>query len=380
MIDRIAIAGYRSLRDVVLPLGRLTIVTGPNGSGKSSLYRGLRLLADVAQGGVIRSLAGEGGLESTLWAGPETFSRAMKTGEHPIQGTVRKKPVHLRLGFAGSDHGYAIDLGLPTPGASPFVHDPEIKVEAVWTGGRLGNRNLIAERRGPMVRVRRQDDGTWRTSFEQLSSFDSMMTHCADPVDGIELLALRERMRGWRFYDQLRTDRDAPARRLQVGTFTPVLAGDGADIAAAIRTIHAISDGEALDDTIADAFDGATIDGGSELQMRQPGLLRPLGVAELSDGTLRYILLAAALLSPRPPELMVLNEPESSLHPSLLAPLARLLRLAAQRSQIVLVSHAEPLVSALSDSWETETIRLSKQLGETVAEEVDPPPWDWPNR
>jgi len=72
MIDRIAIAGYRSLRDIVLPLGPLTLVTGPNGSGKSSLYRGLRLLADVGQGGVIRSLAAEGGLGSTLWAGPSS--------------------------------------------------------------------------------------------------------------------------------------------------------------------------------------------------------------------------------------------------------------------------------------------------------------------
>jgi predicted ATPase len=379
VIDRIAVAGYRSLRDIVLPLGPLTLVTGPNGSGKSSLYRALRLLADAAQGGVIRSLAAEGGLGSTLWAGPEQLSRAMKAGTQPIQGTVRRHPVALRLGFAGDDHGYAIDLGLPEPNSRLFADDPEIKVEAVWTGGRLGRSNLIAERRGPMVRVRRQDDGTWRTSFEQLSGFDSMMTHCADPADGLELLLLRERMRGWRFYDQLRTDRDAPARRPQVGTFTPVLAGDGADVAAAIRTIHAIGDSGALDDTIADAFDGAAIEGGAELQMRQPGLLRPLGAAELSDGTLRYILLAAALLSPRPPELMVLNEPESSLHPSLLEPLARLLRLAARRSQIVVVSHAEPLVSALDDGA-ASTIRLSKALGETAAEDIDAPAWIWPDR
>ena len=80
MIERLAIAGDRSLRDVVLQLDQLTIITGANGSGKSSLYRALRLLADIAQGRIVQSLAAEGGLNSTLWAGPERFSRGMITG------------------------------------------------------------------------------------------------------------------------------------------------------------------------------------------------------------------------------------------------------------------------------------------------------------
>jgi predicted ATPase len=82
--------------------------------------------------------------------------------------------------------------------------------------------------------------------------------------------------------------------------------------------------------------------------MQQQGLLRPLKAAELSDGTPRYLLLVAALLSPRPPGLMILNEPETSLHPELLPPLARLIAATSKRSQIVLVSHASPLVSAHS--------------------------------
>src|ERR1700722_6786860 len=115
MITKVAVSGYRSLRDVRLALGALNVVTGANGSGKSSLYRALRLLADVAQGRIIQSLAGEGGLHSTLWAGPESFARSVKRGEHAVQGTVRKAPVSLKLGFAGDDYGYAIDLGLPQP-------------------------------------------------------------------------------------------------------------------------------------------------------------------------------------------------------------------------------------------------------------------------
>lgn len=382
MINRLAISGYRSLRNVVIDLGALTVVTGANGSGKSSLYRALRLLSDVAQGRIIASLAAEGGLTSTLWAGPEKFSRDMKTGARPVQGTVRAQSVSLKLGFASDDYGYAIDLGLPTPSTSRFTQDPEIKVEAVWAGETLGRANLFAERRGPATRLRESASGAWRESGAGLSTLDSVMTHRADGFDGLELLLLRERMRRWRFYDDLRTDRDAPARRPQIGTYTPVLSGDGSDLGAAIQTILEIGDAGTLADTVADAFDGATLSVGErfEVEMHQHGLLRPLAAAELSEGTLRYLLLAAALLSPRPPELMILNEPEASLHPDLLAPLARLMLKAAERCQLIVVSHARPLVEALGRQGGTMLVSLEKQLGETIVQDVDPPRWTWPSR
>lgn len=113
-------------------------------------------------------------------------------------------------------------------------------------------------------------------------------------------------IRSWRFYDQFRTDRDAPARQMQVGTRTPVLSHDGRDLAAALQTIKEVGDGDALEAAVADAFDGARVavridDGGRfGLELHQHGLLRPLSQAELSDGTLLYLLWIAALLTPRP--------------------------------------------------------------------------------
>jgi predicted ATPase len=382
IITRLCVSGYRSLRDVRLEVGPLTVIGGANGSGKSSLYRALRLLADIAQGRIIQSLALEGGLTSVLWAGPEQFSRAMKRGDQLVQGTVRKAPISVKLGFSSEAYGYAIDLGLPQP-ERIFGRDPQIKVECLWTGLVLQRANAFAERRGPSVTLRDRN-GERRQAYSRLLPFDSMLTHCANPEDGAELLLLREQLRGWRFYDHFRTDSEAPSRRRQVGTRTPVLAGDGADLAAAIATIQEIGVEGQLDAAVADAFPGGSIDvavsdGYFEVEMRQHGLLRPLKTAELSDGTLRYLLLVAALLSPRPPSLMILNEPETSLHPDLLPPLARLIASASKTSQIIVVSHAVRLISALCEAGARQ-ILLTKELGETVVEGEERPSWNWPGR
>jgi len=390
MLCTLAVSSYRSLREILIPLKRLNLVTGPNGSGKSNLYRALRLLAETAQGRVIPSLAREGGLQSTLWAGPESLSRSVVRGEHPVHGTTRQRPVSLRLGFAGDEFGYSIELGLPpqTRGSpSPFRHDPEIKRECLWSGEVLRPSTLLVDRRASVVKVR-SDDGRWTIVASRLSTFDSMMTHCADPRNAPEMLMLREHIRGWRFYDQLRTDAMAPARSPQIGTQTPVLGHDGADLAAALQTIVEMGESDALNESVADAFPGSSVqvtntDGWFEVQMRQHGLLRPLKAAELSDGTLRYLLWVAALLTPRPPGLLVLNEPETSLHPDLLPALGRLIAAAAARSQLIVVSHAAGLIDTLQSHPECHSIALAKTFGETQPANVDETArtrWQWPVR
>jgi predicted ATPase len=387
VISTLAIYSYRSLRDFVIPLQALNVITGPNGSGKSNVYRALRLLADIAQGRIIPSLAREGGLDSTLWAGPESFSRAVRSGELPVQGTARKGPVSLRLGFAAEEFGYAMDLGLPTPSTSAFGHDPEIKRECIWNGEILRPAALLVERRAALVRSR-AGNGDWITLTQELASFDSMMTHCADPRTSPEMLMLREQMRGWRFYDQFRADLEAPARQPQIGTHTPVLSNDGSDLAAALQTILEIGDPAALAQSVGDAFPGSSVsvshhDGRFEVQMQQHGLLRPLKAGELSDGTLRYLLWIAALLTPRPPRLLVLNEPETSLHPELLPALGRLIARAAERSQVLVVSHAARLIAALEEQRGCASVVLEKSLGETRiagADRLDRSRWQWPAR
>jgi predicted ATPase len=367
----------------VVPLHPLDVVTGANGSGKSSLYRALRLLAECGAGAVTGSLAREGGLPSALWAGPETLGGARRGG-YAVEGTRRSGPVGLRLGYASDDgFGYLVDLGLPVPTDTRFGLDPEVKRELVWSGSVARPNAVLVERRGPLVRARDGED--WVELTRGLAPWESMLTELANPGRAPELLAVRDQIRGWRFYDGFRVDADAPARRTQVGTRTPVLDHDGADVAAALQTIREIGDHAALDGAIADAFDGSTVEitvaaGRFDLALRQPGMLRPLASAELSDGTLRYLLLVAALLTPRPPALMVLNEPETSLHPDLLAPLARLVERAARGTQLVVVSHSRTLLDRLPSA---HAVELVKDLGETrVAGQdvLDTPPWHWGSR
>jgi predicted ATPase len=386
MLNTLAVANYRSINKLVIPLGRLNLITGPNGSGKSNLYRALRLLAETAQGGVVNALAREGGLDSTFWAGPETISRRMRNGEVAIEPTVRHGVKRLRLGFAGEDFSYAIGLGLPEPSTSCFALDPEIKRECIWAGPVFRPASLLVDRNGPMIRAR--EGRAWDVLAQHTPNFDSLFDQVGNLRSSPEVFQMREFIRRWRFYDHFRSDADAPVRQPQLGTRTPVLHHDGRDLAAALQTIIEIGDPQSLTAAISDAFPGARLNiallagGRFAIEFYQEGLLRPLSAAELSDGTLRYLLLIAALLTPRPPSLMVLNEPETSLHPDLLPALARLIIRASQQCQVWVVSHARRLISALQEDPECNCIVLEKTLGQTgiVGQRVlDEPAWHWPD-
>lgn len=270
--------------------------------------------------------------------------------------------------------------------ATAFQRDPQLKRELIFSGPVMRPATVTVRRRRGSVQVR--DGRSWTDVTDGLASYRSVLGEYADRQVAPEVFAVRSAIRSWRFYDGFRVDADAPSRRPQVGTRTPVLSGDGSDLAAAVQTI--LENGFAdLERAIADAFDGAVpqvliADGMFDVAIAQPGMLRPLRAAELSDGTLRYLLLATALLTVEPPPLMVLNEPETSLHPSLIPPLARLIRQAAQRSQIVVVSHSRVLIEALrADDDLLGEVVLAKDLGETVVDGqglLTRPPWEWGSR
>lgn len=378
-LSQLAVSGYRSLRHLNLPLDGLSLVCGANGCGKSNLHRALGLIVAAARGDLVPALAAEGGLPAVLWAGAPGS---------PQQGGGAGQPQRLRLGVAGSTLSYAIELGYRGDDiTSAFVLDPEIKREWIWAGGPFHPRSLLVQRSGPVVeRCGAEGAATHRLSLELMPQ-ESLFTAVADPLETPEVFRLRRQLLSWRFYDGFRCDRLAPARQGRLATRTPALAEDGGDLAAAVQTILEVGDGDGLQAAVADAFPGCRLGVDTShpqfrLQWHQPGLRRPLEASELSDGTLRYMLLVAALFSPRLPPLLVLNEPETSLHPDLLAPLARLITATARRTQVWVVAHAPALIESLAGQAGCRVLRLERQdgatglPGQTVLERAT---WRWPS-
>lgn len=367
-LSHLAVSGYRSLQNLTLPLAGLTLVCGANGSGKSNLYRSLALIAAAARGDLVAALAAEGGLPAVFWAGPQRS----------------RESTRLRLGFAGQTLSYAVELGYRVDDqTSAFVLDPEIKREWIWAGGPFHPRSLLVQRQGAVVE--RCGGGSMRLAVE-VSPQESLFTAVSDPLEAPEVFRLRHTILSWRFYDGFRTDREAPARQTRLATRTPSLAADGADLAAAIQTIMEIGDRDGLQRAIADAFGGCrlvvdTSQPRFRLTLQQPGLLRALDATELSDGTLRYLLVTAALFSPRLPPLLVLNEPENSLHPDLIAPLARLISDVSMRTQVWVIAHNDTLISELGRVADCRTLHLEREQGATTLPDqtvLERAAWRWP--
>ncbi|MGD9723305.1 MAG: AAA family ATPase [Pirellulales bacterium] len=352
-IRSLGVRGYRSVQRMHLPLAQVNVIVGPNGCGKTNLYRSLYLLNMAANGRLARVLAEEGGMPSCLWA-----------------GEVRKgTPKRIAIEVQFDAWRYQFACGLADAGRSAFDLDPYVREEELQFLDGV-RRATIFQRRNRSCELR--DDSGERVKFPfELSDSESILSELREPSRFPELSELRAVLSGWRFYHQFRSDAESPLRRPQIGVRTPVLSHDGSDLAAALATILEIGDHEGLKAAVQSAFPGASLliqpsSGGIEVALILPQFRREFSARELSDGTIKYLCLLATLLSPRPPSLLALNEPDANMHPQLFDPLARMIGRAARDSQLWITTHSELLAGLLREHAAAHIIRLEMIDGATV--------------
>ncbi|MEM7067580.1 MAG: AAA family ATPase [Pseudomonadota bacterium] len=353
-VERLTVYGFRSLRKLSIPFDHLAVYLGANGTGKTNIYRALELCHHAAKGDLSIWLASQGGMNSALWAGPR------KTHDDHI----------IDIAVDVGCYRYCLKLGLKTPTTAAFDGEPLIKNEAIEYLS-SGRKYTVMERNGPAVTVRGPNNRKELLDLRLLPTETAISAVTASHVTS-EIAELRDTFLDWRFYHAFRVDTDAPVRQPCDAVTATRLDADGGNLAAVFATLEWIrQDTVDLREIISEAFEGASLKipsptGKAEFSIAwQEMPNRDFSQKEISDGTIQFLALCGALLSYNTPNLIVLNEPETSLHPDLMPALAQLISKASENAQIIVVTHSERLTTELEQHCACPIRTVYKNDGET---------------
>lgn len=370
MIQKLQIKGFRSLRDVTWVPGRLNVIIGPNGSGKSNLLRALSLLQQSANGELAESILRQGGIAPLLWDGQEQkLGWVLRTGPVFPNLESRKEALtyELVLRQLGGTSAYRVEHEL--------LEDKPKKSEP---------RKFLERRPGHAA--------TFDFQEHQLIAHEgsvpddqTLLSLVAGPFGNPIVLAFRDRLASWGIYHDLPVDQSAPIRQPAVARLEKRVAADGQNLIPVLHTLYSSSRSfkddvdMAMRTAFGDDFEDLTFppaaDQRVQLRLRWRSLKSAQSAADLSDGTIRFLLLLAILANPEPESLIAIDEPEIGLHPGMLPIVAEFAREAARRTQVILTTHSPQFLDAFREEPPTTTVahwidgetRLSVVDGEELA-------------
>lgn len=353
--------GYRSLKSIRLDVGQIGLFVGENGVGKSNLYRALQLVRAAADGSLAREIAAEGGMQSAMWSGTRRLNESARV-------ILR---VELEDDDGGAAYAYDIEVGLPPPVSAAFAFEPHIKEEVLSVTA--GRRSVEMMTRKGGAAFGRDGEGRRIEQPGRLLNSETALSTLGASGHNPEAGSVRGALLNWRFYHGFRSDAGSPVRKPALAAAAPMLDEDGANLAAVFATLkHIREDTADLDRAVADAFNGATLDIPLPAETAKFGLVlrefpqRVFRPQELSDGQLRFLALAGALLSYRLPGLVALNEPETSLHEVMLPALADMIARAAERTQVWVVTHSRRLADLIAERTGAKPMSVTRIAGATT--------------
>lgn len=328
-----------------IELQPLNVLIGTNASGKSNLIEAMGvlkatptdLLAPIRQGG---------GISDFLWKGEKGIPTAKI--EAILDYPERTMPLHYQISFTAV--GQRLEVVDEAIEDMEPRHSSESEPFFYYRHNNWGRPviNVIEdnEQQTRKLRTLRRED---------IIPDQSILSQRKDPEQYPELSYLGNKFADIGLYRNWQTGRDSLSRKAQQTDLPehPLLE-DGGNLGLVLNNLQYQLGSREIIEKLKLFYDAAEelsikIYGGTvQIFIRETGLIQPIPATRLSDGTLRYLFLIALLLDPTPPPLICIEEPEIGLHPDILPAIAEMLIEASQRTQLIVTTHSDALVSALS--------------------------------
>jgi predicted ATPase len=343
LLKRLALQKILSFKDSAIELGPLNVLIGPNAVGKSNLIEAISLLKAAPTNLADEMLRG-GGVRQWIWLGDPVASPVATLECDLVLSRGRQVgPLTYLLQFSEDARGFLI-----------------LEEQLVAGNGRskAANGKTYFKRSSNYAKfgaLARQQAGLDYES-NAIPSTESVLSRFKSPIDATPITEVGRHLEEIKIFREFRT---AATSQTRWGISTSIPKGslmDGGDNLALV--LHDL-DFLGVHDRIRDylrrfckRFEDVKVNVGqgiAQAYLRESGLTELLSARRMSDGTLKFLCLLAALFHPKPPPLMCIEDPELGLHPEALQLVAEALVESSESTQLVVTTHSDALVDALSD-------------------------------
>ncbi len=370
LIHRLKISGMLSFgqEGIDLPMEPLNVLIGPNGSGKSNFIEALALL-QAAPRDLSAPVKRMGGISEWLWKGDGAQGGA--TLDAVIGYPEGTMPLRHEMTFCQT--GEQFEIIFETVENEPSTTDEiDTDLHYLYLRGNPSISEVDYETRG-RYRLRNLGHGT-------LIRDASILSQREDPDRYPALAWLQQQYRQIKLYRNWEFGPDAGLRRSpRADEPSAFLTERGENLPLVLSKLRG-DRRQTLVKSLQQLYDGiedfqVEVGGGrAELFIVERGAgERYIPASRLSDGTLRYMALAAILLDPEPPPLVVIEEPELGLHPDVVLGIGEMLVEASKRTQLVITTHSRTLIDALHDQ-PSSVVVCEKHDGKSIFERLEPAP------
>lgn len=370
LIHEITLRGILSFDPTTPPLELrpLNVLIGPNGSGKSNLLEAISLLR-AAPKDLSSPVKETGGVSDWLWKGEKNTTATIEAILENREGTT----MPIRHSFSFVEHGKRFEVTaerIENKDAFPRYEEPFF-----YYRNDHGYIRLKGKRHPESPAIPEEEDSEERQlPRDKINPEESVLSQIKDPEHYPVLAYLAEVYGQFRLYREWSFGRyTAPRQPQKADLPSNYLSETCENLALVLNTLrrHAKREIiEALNDLYPEVDDfNVQIDGGwVQLYLEEGRFSIP--ATRLSDGTLRYLCLLAILCHPDPPPLVCIEEPELGLHPDVLPKLANLMISASKRCQLIVTTHSDILVDALTEIPES-VIVCEKHDGKTQMQRLN---------